>query len=40
MVRELANARLLVFSRCGHWAQVEHAAEFNSAVRTFLTTEL
>jgi pimeloyl-ACP methyl ester carboxylesterase len=40
MVRELGNARLLVFSRCGHWAQVEHAAEFNSAVRTFLTTEL
>jgi len=40
MVRELANARLLVFSRCGHWAQVEHAAEFNSAVRTFLETDL
>lgn len=40
MVRELVNARLLVFSRCGHWAQVEHAAEFNSAVRSFLATEL
>ena len=40
MVREMSNARLLVFSRCGHWAQVEHAAEFNSAVRTFLESDL
>jgi 4,5:9,10-diseco-3-hydroxy-5,9,17-trioxoandrosta-1(10),2-diene-4-oate hydrolase len=40
MVRELPNARLLVFSRCGHWAQLEHEAEFNSVVRNFLTTGL
>lgn len=40
MVRELPNARLLLFSRCGHWAQVEHAAEFNAAVRTFLSIPL
>ena len=40
MVREMSDARLLVFSRCGHWAQVEHAAEFNSAVRTFLESDL
>lgn len=40
MVRELGNARLLVFSRCGHWAQVEHANEFNSAVRNFFETSL
>jgi pimeloyl-ACP methyl ester carboxylesterase len=40
MIRELPNARLLVFSRCGHWAQVEHAAEFNQAVRTFLEVDL
>lgn len=36
MVRELPDARLHVFSRCGHWAQVEHAAEFNRVVGTFL----
>lgn len=40
MVRELPDARLLLFSQCGHWAQVEHAAEFNSAVRNFLVTGL
>jgi pimeloyl-ACP methyl ester carboxylesterase len=36
MVRELPDARLLVFSRCGHWAQVEHEAEFNRVVGSFL----
>ena len=36
MVRELPDARLLVFSKCGHWAQVEHAAEFNRVVASFL----
>jgi 4,5:9,10-diseco-3-hydroxy-5,9,17-trioxoandrosta-1(10),2-diene-4-oate hydrolase len=40
MVRELANARLLLLSRCGHWAQVEHANEFNSSVRNFFETAL
>jgi 4,5:9,10-diseco-3-hydroxy-5,9,17-trioxoandrosta-1(10),2-diene-4-oate hydrolase len=40
MLRELPDARLLVFSRCGHWAQVEHRSEFNSAVRNFFETEL
>jgi pimeloyl-ACP methyl ester carboxylesterase len=40
MVRELPDGRLVVFSRCGHWAQVEHAAEFNAIVRTFLATDL
>lgn len=39
MVRELPDARLLVFSRCGHWAQVEHAAEFNRVVGSFFGTE-
>jgi len=36
MLRELPDARLVVFSRCGHWAQVEHADEFNAVVKTFL----
>jgi len=39
MVRELPDARLLVFSRCGHWAQVEHEVEFNRVVRSFFETE-
>ena len=30
------DARLHVFSRCGHWAQVEQAAEFNRLVLDFL----
>jgi 4,5:9,10-diseco-3-hydroxy-5,9,17-trioxoandrosta-1(10),2-diene-4-oate hydrolase len=37
MVRAFADARMLIFGRCGHWAQVEHAAEFNQAVLGFLT---
>jgi pimeloyl-ACP methyl ester carboxylesterase len=40
MVRELPNARLVLFSRCGHWAQVERAREFNALVATFLDTDL
>ncbi|HET9457664.1 MAG TPA: alpha/beta fold hydrolase [Candidatus Limnocylindrales bacterium] len=39
MVRELPDARLLVFSRCGHWAQVEREVEFNRAVRSFFELE-
>lgn len=30
------NSRLHVFNRCGHWAQIEHAAEFNGLVANFL----
>lgn len=40
MVRELPDARLVLFSRCGHWAQVERASEFNSLVATFLEAGL
>jgi pimeloyl-ACP methyl ester carboxylesterase len=36
MVRAFADARMLIFGRCGHWAQVEHAEEFNRAVLGFL----
>ncbi len=32
----LQNARLHVFSRCGHWAQWEHADDFNRLVLDFL----
>lgn len=33
----LQDAQLHVFSRCGHWAQWEHAAKFNRMVLDFLT---
>jgi pimeloyl-ACP methyl ester carboxylesterase len=39
MLRELPDARLVVFSRCGHWAHVEHEAEFNGLVGTFLAAD-
>ncbi|WP_432559902.1 alpha/beta fold hydrolase [Granulicoccus sp. GXG6511] len=34
----IPNSRLLLLNRCGHWAQVEHPAEFNRAVDSFLET--
>jgi 4,5:9,10-diseco-3-hydroxy-5,9,17-trioxoandrosta-1(10),2-diene-4-oate hydrolase len=36
MVRTMQNARMHIFPHCGHWAQVEHAAEFNRLVLDFL----
>jgi 2-hydroxy-6-oxonona-2,4-dienedioate hydrolase len=33
----IPDARLLVFNKCGHWAQLERAAEFNAALEAFLT---
>ncbi|HLY66455.1 MAG TPA: alpha/beta fold hydrolase [Chloroflexota bacterium] len=36
MLRSFQNARMHIFSRCGHWAQVEHAEEFNRLVLEFL----
>jgi pimeloyl-ACP methyl ester carboxylesterase len=38
MLRIIPDARLHVFSRCGHWAQVERAAEFNRLVLDFLAS--
>jgi 4,5:9,10-diseco-3-hydroxy-5,9,17-trioxoandrosta-1(10),2-diene-4-oate hydrolase len=35
--RRLPNAELHVFSRCGHWAQVERKADFERVVIEFLT---
>lgn len=34
----LRNSQLLVFNRCGHWAQIEHANAFNSIVCAFIAT--
>ena len=36
-LRRLRNSRLHIFSRCGHWAQVEKRDEFNRLVTDFLS---
>lgn len=36
LLRKLRDARLHVFPRCGHWANVECSAEFNRLVMSFL----
>ena len=37
LLRTLADVRLHVFGRCGHWTQIEHADAFNRLVLDFLT---
>ncbi|WP_439031550.1 alpha/beta fold hydrolase [Gordonia terrae] len=37
LVSMAPDSRLLLINRCGHWAQIEHADEFNSVVRQFVT---
>lgn len=36
LVSAVPDSRLLLLNRCGHWAQIEHAAEFNRVVREFI----
>jgi pimeloyl-ACP methyl ester carboxylesterase len=36
ITRKVPDARMHIFTKCGHWAQVEHAAEFNRLVLDFL----
>jgi pimeloyl-ACP methyl ester carboxylesterase len=36
LLKRMPDAQLHVFSRCGHWAQIEHTAEFNELVVSFL----
>jgi 2-hydroxy-6-oxonona-2,4-dienedioate hydrolase len=36
LVSSISNARLIVLNRCGHWAQLEHASEFNRLVHHFV----
>lgn len=36
LLRDIPDSRLLVFRECGHWAQIEHAAEFNRVALEFL----
>lgn len=40
MVNLLPDADLHVFSRCGHWTQIERADEFNRLVTNFLGLEV
>ena len=35
MLKRMQDARLHVFQRCGHWAQVEHQQEFENLVLSF-----
>ncbi len=38
ILASLKNSRMLIFNHCGHWAQLEHATEFNHQVDLFLST--
>lgn len=38
LVSLIPNSRLVLINRCGHWAQLEHAAEFNRLVEQFCST--
>jgi len=35
MLRRIPDARMHIFGRCGHWAQIEHRDEFNRVVKGF-----
>ncbi|MPN44467.1 2-hydroxy-6-oxo-6-phenylhexa-2,4-dienoate hydrolase [bioreactor metagenome] len=37
LVSLVPNSRLVLINRCGHWLQIEHAAEFNRLVDEFIT---
>jgi len=36
LARAIPNARAYIVNRCGHWMQLEHAAEFNRVVTSFV----
>ncbi len=38
MLRRFQNARMYIFAKCGHWAQVEHRDEFNRICLDFFKT--
>lgn len=39
IVSVLQNSQLLLFNRCGHWVQLEHANMFNTMVDAFLSVD-
>lgn len=38
LLRDIPDSRLLVLRECGHWAQIEHADEFNRVALDFLSS--
>jgi 2-hydroxy-6-oxonona-2,4-dienedioate hydrolase len=36
LAAQIANARAVLINHCGHWAQLEHANEFNRLVTDFV----
>ena len=36
LVAAIPNSRAVLLNRCGHWAQIEHAEEFNRLVTDFV----
>lgn len=36
LTTQIADSRMVLLNRCGHWAQIEHAAEFNRLVAAFV----
>jgi 2-hydroxy-6-oxonona-2,4-dienedioate hydrolase len=39
LVSCIPDSRLVVLNRCGHWAQLEHASEFNRLVHHFVSDD-
>jgi 2-hydroxy-6-oxonona-2,4-dienedioate hydrolase len=37
LVSLIPDSRAVILSHCGHWAQIEHAAEFNRLVTSFIS---
>jgi 2-hydroxy-6-oxonona-2,4-dienedioate hydrolase len=37
LVTHIPNSRMVLINRCGHWAMIEHAEEFNRLVIDFVT---
>ena len=40
LLKQIPKARLFVLPQCGHWAQWEHADEFNATVVSFLKPQV
>jgi 2-hydroxy-6-oxonona-2,4-dienedioate hydrolase len=38
LTTRIADSRMVLLNRCGHWAQIEHADEFNRLVSNFVLT--
>ena len=38
MLKKFQNASMVIFQRCGHWAQVEHQQDFERVVLNFFDT--